>query len=186
MQVCEVDFLVCGGPTWLMGPPGQGFVYCRQELQDELIPPCAGYVSVASEEGLRDRDVSTAQASARDARQLELSRGNTVGQVGLLAAVRFLMEVGISTVERWTLHLTELLIEDMRRRGYETTSNVHPSRRSAIVAFNVPKDVNRALDRLTEARVVVSKYDQCIHVSPHCYNTEEEIARVGEVLGDAA
>ena len=181
VQACQIDFLSCGGRTWLMGPPGQGFIYCRQELLDELLPPFAGHLSVAGQEDWHKYDLTFLP----DACRFELGCANTVGQIGLLAAVRFLMDIGIPAIERWTLHLTNLLIEEIQQRGYEIASNVQPEHRSAIVAFSVPGKVDEALDLLTEAQVVVSKQEQYIHVSPHCYNTEEEIARVGEVLGQA-
>ena len=182
VQACQIDFLSCGGPTWLMGPPGQGFVYCRQELLDELLPPFAGCLSVAGRERPLNYDLTFRPGACR----FELGCANTVGQVGLLAAARFLMEIGIPTIERWTLRLTDLLIEEIRQRGFEIASNVQPKRRSAIVAFSVSGNVDEAFRLLADARVVVSKHDQYIRVSPHCYNTEEEIALVGEVLGKAA
>jgi selenocysteine lyase/cysteine desulfurase len=120
-----------------------------------------------------------------DARRFEIGTENLLGQVGLLAAIRFLMEAGISATERWTLHLTDILIEDLQRRGYAIASNLEPNRRSAIVSFGVPGDVDEAFQKLADAKVVVSKREQYIRVSPHCYNTEDEITRVGEVLGNA-
>jgi selenocysteine lyase/cysteine desulfurase len=181
VQTCHIDFLSCGGPKWLMGPKGQGFIYCRQELLEKTLPPFAGCTSVVGWEDWRNYDLTFLP----DARRFELGCANVVGQIGLLAAVRFLMEIGISAIERWTLHLTDLLIEGLQRRGYDVVSNLETKRRSAIVSFSVPGDVDEAAQKLTDAKIVVSKREQYIRVSPHCYNTEEEITHVGEVLGDA-
>jgi len=181
VQACQIDFLACGGPKWLMGPKGQGFIYCRQELLDEILTPFAGCISVTGWNNWRDYNLTFLP----DARRFELGCANTVGQIGLLAAVRFLMDTGIPAIERWTLHLTSLLIEDLERRNYGIASNLNPNRRSAIVSFSVPGDADEAFQKLAEAKVIVSKREQYIRVSPHCYNTEEEITRVGEVLGDA-
>ena len=182
IQACQIDFLTCSGRTWLMGPPGQGFIYYRQELLDELLPSFAGHLSVLGGEWWHSYDPPILS----DVRRFQPGCANTAGQVGLLAAVRFLMEVGIAAIERRMLHLTDLLIEEMQQRGYEIVSSVQPKHRSAIVTFSVPGDADEALRLLTDARVVVSKHEQYIRVSPHCYNTEEEIALVGEVLGNAA
>ena len=181
VQACQIDFLSCGGPKWLLGPKGQGFIYCRQELLDEILPPFAGCISVTGWENWRDYNLTFLP----DARRFELGCANAIGQVGLLAAVRFLMEIGIPAIERWTLHLTDMLIEDLQRRNYGVVSNQEPKRRSAIVSFILPSDVDEAFQKLTAAKVVASKREQYIRISPHCYNTEEEIARVGEVLGNA-
>jgi cysteine desulfurase/selenocysteine lyase len=179
-MACQIDFLACGGPKWLMGPPGLGFVYCRHELLERLSPPFAGSLSMVGWEDWRNYDFTFLP----DARRFEIGTENTIGQVGLLAAVRFLMEVGVRAIERWTLHLTDLLIGDLQRRGYAISSNLESQRRSAIVSFSVPGDLDEAFHKLADAKVVVSKREQFIRVSPHCYNTEEEIARVGEVLGN--
>lgn len=181
VQACQIDFLSCGGPKWLMGPMGQGFIYCRQELLDEIIPPFAGCVSVVGWENWRDYDLTFLP----DARRFELGSANLAGQIGLLAAVRFLMEIGIPAIERWTWHLTDLLIEDLTRRNYGVVSSPEPHRRSAIVSFLVPGDVEEAFQKLATAKIVASQREQYIRISPHCYNTEEEISRVGEVLGNA-
>jgi selenocysteine lyase/cysteine desulfurase len=181
VQACQIDFLACGGPKWLMGPLGQGFIYCRHELLDGLKPPFAGSLSVVGWEDWRAYDLTFLP----DAQRFEIGTPNLVGQVGLLAAVRFLMEVGIQAIERWTLHLTDLLIEDLQGRGYNVASNPEKKRRSAIVSFNVPGDVDEAFQKLADAKVVISKREQYIRVSPHCYNTEAEITRVGDILGNA-
>jgi cysteine desulfurase/selenocysteine lyase len=181
IRACHIDFLACGGPKWLMGPPGIGFVYCRHDLLDELTPPFAGSLSVVGWEDWRNYDCTFLP----DARRFEIGTENLVGQVGLLAAVRLLMEVSIPAIERWTLHLTDLLIEDLQQRGYAIASNLARRRRSAIVSFSVPGDVDEAFQKLADAKVVVSKREQYIRVSPHGYNTEDEIARVGQVLGNA-
>jgi cysteine desulfurase/selenocysteine lyase len=181
VRACHIDFLACGGPKWLMGPPGIGFVYCRHDLLDGLTPPFAGSLSVVGWEDWRNYDFTFLP----DARRFEIGTENLVGQVGLLAAVRLLMEVGIPAIERWTLHLTDLLIEDLQQRGYAIASNLARKRRSAIVSFSVPGNVGEAFQKLADAKVVVSKREQYIRVSPHGYNTEDEIARVGQVLGNA-
>jgi selenocysteine lyase/cysteine desulfurase len=180
VQECQIDFLSCGGPKWLMAPMGQGFIYCRHNLLESLTPPFAGCISVVGWEDWRDYNLTFLP----DADRFELGSPNAIGQVGLLAAVRFLTDVGVEAIERWTLHLTDLLIEDLQQRGYEIASNLEPERRSAIISFAVPGKVEDAFQALAEANVVVSQREQYIRVSPHCYNTEEEIARVGQTLGD--
>jgi len=99
-----------------------------------------------------------------------------------LAAVEFLMELGLGNIERWTLHLTDMLIDDLQRRGYQIVSCLDPARRSSIVSFSVA-DPQAALEKLKAARVIIARREDYIRVSPHCYNTEDEILTVGQVLG---
>ncbi|RMF38131.1 MAG: aminotransferase class V-fold PLP-dependent enzyme, partial [Chloroflexi bacterium] len=88
-------------------------------------------------------------------------------------------------IEAWTHHLTELLIEDLQRRGYRILSNRDPRRRSAIVTFAPAGDPKAAWERLRAAGVVLSLREGYLRVSPHGYNTEDEVLQVGAVLGNA-
>lgn len=84
-----------------------------------------------------------------------------------------------------TSDLTDLLIEDLGQRGYEIASNLTPQHRSAIVSFGIPGGPDSAYEQLPAVDIAVSRREHYIRVSPHCYNTEGEIRRVREVLGDA-
>ncbi|MEE8163443.1 MAG: aminotransferase class V-fold PLP-dependent enzyme [Anaerolineae bacterium] len=179
VRECQIDMLSCGGPKWLIGPCGQGFFFCRRELIEEMIPAYAGAESVVDFENFRDYDLTFLP----DAKRFELGTDNLAGKVGLLASVNLLLEVGIEEIQRWTLHLTEVLIEDLQERGYQIASCLRPEHRSAIISFPTP-DVKAAYDKLIANKVIVSLRENYIRVSPHCYNTEEEVLRVGQVLGD--
>ena len=177
---CQADFMSCGGPKWLMGPMGVGFLYCRRELLEQITPPMAGCVSVSGWEDWLDYDLTFLPDAAR----FHLGGTNVVGVVGLMAAAELMLQVGVETIQEHTLRLTAGLIADLERRGYRVVSNQEPHRRSAIVSFAVPGSPQEALTRLKEAGVAVSLRETYIRVSPHGYNTSQEVARVGEVLGD--
>ena len=179
VRECQIDLLSCGGPKWLMGPCGLGFFFCRRELIEEMIPAYAGATSVVDFENYRDYDLTF----LADARRFELGTPNLVGMVGLLASVNLLLEVGIEDIQRWTLHLTDVLIADLQKRGYQIASCLRPEHRSAIVSFPT-LDVKADYDKLIANKVIVSRRENYIRVSPHCYNIEEEVLRVGEVLGN--
>jgi len=181
VKASHVDFLACGGPKWLMGPGGQGFIYVRREVLDKLRPIFAGCVSVQGWEDWRSYDLTFLPDAAR----FDLGCANFIGRVGLLAAVRLLLSVGIEAIEAWTLHLTDLLVEDLQSRGHDVISSLEPRHRSAIVTFAVPGDPSAALETLAAEDIVVSLRESYLRVSPHCYNTEEEILRIGETLGPA-
>ena len=178
VRECHIDLLSCGGPKWLMGPCGQGFLFCRRELLEKMKPAYAGATSVVDFLNFRDYDLTFLP----DAKRFELGTLNLVGMVGLLASVNLLQEVGIEEIWRWTRHLTDLLIEDLQERGYQIASCLRPEHRSAIVSFPTP-NVQADYDKLIAHQVIISLRESYIRVSPHCYNTEEEVLRVGQVLG---
>ncbi len=177
VRECHIDMLSCGGPKWLLGPCGQGFLFCRREILEEMKPAYAGATSVVDFLNFRDYDLTFLP----DAKRFELGTPNLVGIVGLLASVNLLQEVGIEEIRRWTLHLTDVLIDDLQERGYQIASCLRPKHRSAIVSFPTP-DVEADYEKLIAHKIIVSLRENYIRVSPHCYNTEEEVLRVGQVL----
>ena len=185
VRECQIDLLSCGGPKWLMGPCGQGFLFCRQELIEEMRPAYAGATSVVDFLNFRDYDLTFLP----DAKRFELGTPNLAGIVGLLASVNLLQEVGIEEIRRWTLHLTDVLIDDLQQRGYQIASCLRPEHRSAIISFTTPDvqadgQTHTGYDKLIAHKVIVSLRENYIRVSPHCYNTEEEVLRVGQVLDE--
>jgi selenocysteine lyase/cysteine desulfurase len=181
VRTCHIDLLSCGATKWLMGPAGIGFLYCRRDLLEQLTPPGAGFDSVVARESWLDYDL----AFFPDARRFELAVPNLIGMVGLLTAMELLLSVDIEVIHRRTLDLTDKLVLDLQKLGCTILSDRSPPHRSAVVSFTVPTDPSEAHARLRGAGVSVSLREGYIRVSPHGYNTEEEIARVGQVLGNA-
>ena len=177
VRECQIDMLSCGGPKWLMGPCGLGFFFCRRELIAEMIPAYAGADCVVDALNFRDYNLTFLPTAKR----FEPGTGNYVGKVGLLASVSLLLEVGIEKIHRRTLDLTDVLIEDLQQRGYQIASCLRPEHRSAIVSFPT-SNVKADHEKLIANKVFVSRRENYIRVSPHGYNTEEEVLRVGQVL----
>ena len=76
------------------------------------------------------------------------------------------------------------LIAGLRSRGcIVTTPIAHRSERSGIVCFRHPSVAPATLvERLQAASVIVSLRGDIIRVSPHFYNTEEELRRLLDAL----
>lgn len=175
-----IDFLATGGPKWLMGPIGVGFLYCRRALIEKLIPTRVGWWSVVD----RDDYFRYDSPLRDDARRFEEGSLNFLGIHGLGASLELLLEIGIPRIEERVLSLTDYLIAGLQRRGYNITTPIaSPQERSGIVCFNHP---HHALDdleqRLRKARVIISKRSQVIRVSPHFYNDETDIDQLLNAL----
>jgi cysteine desulfurase/selenocysteine lyase len=175
-----IDFLAAGGPKWLMGPIGAGFLYCRWALIQKLIPARVGWWGVVD----RDDYFRYDSPLRDDARRFEEGSLNFLGIHGLGASLELLLEVGIRRIEERVLGLTDYLIAGLQERDYHITTPIASlQERSGIVCFN---HSHHALDdlaqRLSEAKVIVSKRGQVIRVSPHFYNDETDIDRLLAVL----
>ena len=67
------------------------------------------------------------------------------------------------------------------RRIYSILSPLDSCHRSAILSFG-GKNLDKIFSSLKEAGIFISKREGGIRVSPHFYNTEEEIEKVVEIL----
>lgn len=111
-----------------------------------------------------------------------LGTPNYLGMIGLHATLGLLHDVGSAAIAARILELTDLLIEDLQARGYAILSNLEAQHRSGIVIVAV-NDPQAAYERLLDANVMTSVRGAGLRITPHFYNNEADVLRVGEVLG---
>ncbi len=176
-----VDFCAAGAGKWLMGPPGIGFCFCAPELLERLQPPIVGVCSVVGYDRYFEYDLTLAPS----ARRFEESVISLLDTAAFGAALEVLLDVGTEVVERRVLELSARLAAGLAARGYEI---VEPwprarSESSGIVSFRKPgAEPQEVLRDLSAAHVIARTHSDFVRLSPHFYNTEEEIDRVLEVL----
>jgi selenocysteine lyase/cysteine desulfurase len=101
------------------------------------------------------------------------------------AALELLLDVGPDVIEARVLDLSARLAGGLDRRGYELVEPWPRTRAesSGIVSFRKPgAEPQEVLRDLTAAHVIARTHRDFVRLSPHFYNTEEEIDRVLEVL----
>jgi len=176
-----IDFCAAGAGKWLLGPPGVGIAYFSPELLDRVRPLIVGPVSMEPP----DQYFDLALAFSPSARRFEESALSLLDLAALGAALGLLLEVGPEAIEERVLDLTTRLATGLAERGYEI---VEPWPRlraesSGIVCIRKPgASHNEVLRDLGAAGVVARSHRDFVRLSPHFYNTEEEIDRVLEVL----
>jgi selenocysteine lyase/cysteine desulfurase len=174
-----VDLVSCGGQKWLLSPWGSGFLYVRRELIPELDPEVTGWMAF---EGTDDfnRLCDYRDELRQDARRFELVTLPFQDFIGMTRSVDLLTELGIPAIRDHLATVQRPVLEWACRRGVPLTS---PSgdRGSAILCVAPPKadEVHRAL---RQERIYASLREGAIRLSPHCYNTVEEMERVTDVL----
>ncbi|MGH2411801.1 MAG: aminotransferase class V-fold PLP-dependent enzyme, partial [Chloroflexota bacterium] len=178
VQACHIDFLSCGAQKWLLSTPGSGFLYCRQGLIESLqLGAYVGTGSTVDAANYLDYNFTLLPTAER----FNLGTPNLPGIVALDAALGLILEAGPARIGERVLALTDLFIADLRDRGYQVRSNLDPAHRSGIVIVDVP-DPEAARLKLLAAGIITSVRGGGLRVSPHFYNREEELLRVGAVL----
>jgi cysteine desulfurase/selenocysteine lyase len=175
-----VDFCAAGGGKWLIGPSGIGFLYCTPALLDRVRPVIVGARSVAG------NDYFTYDLTlAPGARRFEESVVSVLTTAAFSAAIDLLLEVGPDAIEERVLDLSQRLAKGLASCGCEI---VEPwprtrSESSGIVSFRKPGAKPQTVLRdLSAANVVARIHRDFVRLSPHFYNTDEEVDRVLDVL----
>jgi selenocysteine lyase/cysteine desulfurase len=176
-----IDFCAAGAGKWLLGPPGIGFCYFAPHLLERVRPRVVGVISVSAHDQYFDPELSFAPS----ARRFEESVVSMLDSAALGAALELLLEVGTDAIENRVLDLSARLAAGLFGRGYELVEPWPRTRgeSSGIVSFRKPGATHHEVLRdLTAARVIARTHRDFVRLSPHFYNTEDEIDRVLEVL----
>jgi cysteine desulfurase / selenocysteine lyase len=179
----EVDVLACGGQKWLLSPWGSGFVYVRRELIASLSPPVTGWMAF---EGTDDFTRLTAYGDTLrpDARRFELITLPYQDFAGMSASLGLILELGVERIQAHLRRLHEPVLVWAARTGARVASPVG-AHGSGILCL-APDEVVEVFRRLKAARIICSLREGAIRLSPHAYNTVEEMERVAAVLDGEA
>ncbi|NDJ52639.1 MAG: aminotransferase class V-fold PLP-dependent enzyme [Chloroflexi bacterium] len=180
MQVMHIDALVSGGQKALMGPPGIGFMAIRQALLEQMTPIFASAISVEGWEHWLQYDFKLQPMI----RAYDNSTPNLIGMAGLRASMDLLLEIGVSAINEWVSHLSDLAIEELDRQGFQV---ITPHLHANIVTFAWSGDAKAAAEALKAEGVMLRPHFDAtgngyLRLSSHCYNTEADIISFGKAL----
>ena len=180
VQNTPIDALSADGHKWLLGPEGAGIGYARREWVDRLHPVGVGANSVAQPYAFSTIDFTLKPHAGR----WEGGAYNVPGIAALGASLELLLEAGIENLERRVIELTDYLCAKAPAAGLEVFSSRDPGEKSGIVSLikpGVPPEEIKK--RCRAAGVIVNARSGRVRVSPHAYNTEEELDRFIAVIG---
>ncbi|HWK90399.1 MAG TPA: aminotransferase class V-fold PLP-dependent enzyme [Longimicrobium sp.] len=180
VRAWHVDVLATGGHKWLCGPFGVGFTYVRHDLVPRMEPRVVGWTSMAATADYA-RCVDYRYEWVEGARRFEVATQPLQDYAALLESIALLREADPARIRTHVLGLLDPLAEWLREREIEIVSDLAPERRSGVFAFR-PDDADAAFRALWRAGVNCVPREGAVRLSPHLYNTSEDIARVMEVL----
>jgi cysteine desulfurase/selenocysteine lyase len=178
----DIDFLMAACYKWLMSPPGAGYLFVKDELIEKFEPPYVGWASVNQEvfETVDLYDIRNLSLS-KTASRFEVGSPCTMGFIGAAEAMKILLDFGIENVRSRILGLTDHLMGRVEDMGLELQTPKEKQCRSGIVNFKINRP-QKVAEMLTKKGIIVSARANGIRVSPHFYNTEEEIDALTEEI----
>jgi selenocysteine lyase/cysteine desulfurase len=180
----RIDFLSAGAQKWMLGPSGAGILYVKKSRRDLLRPVTIGGWNVESRNFIAQREIKYAPGGQK----FEPGAYYHCAIAGLGAAIELLQEVGPAQIAERILSLTQALEHEVAPAGFEFLSPDEEDHRSGILTFGHPKiPTDRFFEALLNDDAVVSlRFDRgdrnWLRVSPHFYNTFDEIAKIAGVL----
>jgi selenocysteine lyase/cysteine desulfurase len=175
----RIDALAADGHKWLLGPEGCGILYVGKDWQDEIEPVEFGWTNIAGFNDFACREMTLRP----DAGRYECGTLNTVGCFGLRAAIEYVLEIGVSDIGAAVQALADRVSEGVERRGYRQLRQRTQETGAGIVSFrNLDHDARLVVRRLKEAGFLAAPRQGWIRVSPHFYQSPEEMDAFIEAL----
>ncbi|MFI9638683.1 aminotransferase class V-fold PLP-dependent enzyme [Micromonospora sp. NPDC051925] len=162
-----VDVVLGGAHKWLCGV-GTAFLYVRPDLVEGMEPAATGWQ--AGDRALTFQpSTGWADGAQRFAGGTPYPLTSLVSQVGL----DLLAGVGIETIRRHSLALTQRVLDRAAAAGIEVVSPTEPHRRGGVVCLDVAD--GEAVKRRLAERNMICSWRGWLRVAPHVYNTLDEV-----------
>ena len=170
----NIDFATAQAAKWLLGPIGAGFVYVSKEVIDKVHPRFLGWWGVEhlQEFGYFDRE------PLKDARKFQVGSPAMIVYLGFLESLKVLLQIPAKDRERAAVEVADYLRKRLREMDipfYDFGSHNN----SATVSCQ-PPEVEKLNEKLHEKNIHCSVRNGRLRVSPHFYNSNDEVDRLVE------
>ena len=174
VSALQVDFAVGGCLKWLCGGPGNAFLYTRPDLLTTAKPAFTGWL--AHEHPF---DFDTGDVAMRgDAMHMMNGTPSIPAYYAALAGLDIINTVGVDRIRDASTRMTARLLTLVDQYGFSSAASRNPHRLAGTVAINVPDAL--LVSRTLKARDFIVDYRPPVgvRISPHFYNTMDEIESV--------
>jgi len=169
-----VDFAVGGCLKWLCGGPGNAFLYTRPDRLAQARPALTGWVAHA-----RPFDFDIADAAPRgDAMRMMNGTPAIPAYYAALAGLEIIGAVGVERIRARSRELTARLLAHADEYGFTSAASRDPERLAGTVAIGVPDALRVSRTLKTRDFIVDYRPPVGVRISPHFYNTVDEIDAV--------
>jgi selenocysteine lyase/cysteine desulfurase len=174
--------LSVNGYKWMLSPTGAGFMYVDPALRASVPPSIIGW---RSHHEWRDHENLHHGAPEFGANADKYEGGMLAfGPIyGMAASVEMMLETGLEEIEHRVMGLAALTRDALRNAGGTLLADRDWHYDSPIVTAQFANQDARIIARELQARkVLVAARHGNLRVSPHFYNTEEDLERFEKEL----
>ena len=182
-----IDALVNVGFKWLCGPYGTGFCWIRDELLQELTYNQMYWLSLqtADDLGSTGADPMLPSGPITGRKYDTFGTANFFNYVPWTASIEYILSHGVPAIAQHNEALVDHLIDNLSYTKYRLESPKEGSVRSTLtLVSHIDPDRNLAIyQSLKDRGIHIAFRRGKLRVSPHLYNTMEDIDRLLEALG---
>jgi selenocysteine lyase/cysteine desulfurase len=165
-----LDCLAAGNLKFLMGIPGIAFLYVRRDLAARLEPSVTGWFGRANPFAFDVKHLDWSPATSR----FDTGTPPIVNAYVARAGMQMINEIGVGAIRSWLEVLGQRLIDGGRDRGLDLLGTDDMAHKTATTAFLV--DNSHVVEAAMRQRgVIASARGPVIRLSPHFYNTIEDV-----------
>jgi selenocysteine lyase/cysteine desulfurase len=165
-----LDFLAAGNLKFLMGIPGIAFLFVRRDLAARLEPALTGWFGRANPFAFDVKRLDWSPSASR----FDTGTPPIINAYVARAGMAMINEIGVGAIRSWLEVLGQRLIDGGRARGLELLGTDDMSHKTATTAFVV--DESHVVEaKMREHGVIASARGPVIRLSPHFYNTLEDV-----------
>ena len=176
----DVDFMIGGTIKWLCGGPACGYLYVRPELQSELEPRLTGWVAHEAPFDFAPPPIRYDNSVRRFAQ----GTPSIPALYSVRPGLQIIEEVGVKTIREESERRTEWMIDFASEQGWKINSPRAVNQRGGSVMIYVD-DGPAMVKRLGERKVFVDcRPGVGLRISPHFFNTDEEVREAMEILAE--
>ena len=166
------DVIIAAGYKWLCGPFGASVMYVAPHLQCSLDP---GLIGFRSNKDIWKLDVEY-QDYPDSAHRFEFSTMAYGCAVGLAKSVRYLADIGVDKIQAHNLKLADQLLAGLDDLDAMIVSPRNDQERTSIVSAKLPDIASQDVVRhLNAANIIISPRRDFFRLSPHLYNSSDDI-----------
>jgi selenocysteine lyase/cysteine desulfurase len=163
----DVDIMVGGALKYLLGSAGLAFMYIKEDLIAKLEPTATGWFA---QEDIMALDIY-AHTPSLSARRFESGTPPNPNMYAGLAGLKLIKSVGVEAIWVHLNGLNNLLKEAAKDKGYSLAT---PKEHGPMIALK-SSDVETLVTKLASENIIVSSRDGNLRVSPHLYNSLEDM-----------
>ncbi len=168
-----VDVAAGACHKWLLVPEGLGYLYLSDRARKRIQPTLVGWVSVPNPDDYQN----WGQGWNKGTLAWETGTGPTALIYGLRESLKLLTAVGIANIQEYLEILTDHLCELLQDSDYEIVSSRRPGEKSQIVCIRHKHGQTpmQLYDHLRKRGIITAPRGDRLRISPHLYNTLDEI-----------